>query len=381
MPAATGAVRLTVYAGPTHPVPLPGDLTARLRSARVTDTDTERSVFTLTFDAGRPAGTDAVPSLNTGPLTCGARVSLLLSIGARSTVLADGFVTEVEFGLPDRAGGPVTLQVTGEDAGLLLDLDERDVAHPNLGDYDQVLTILNRYAGRGVTARVSRPPISNQQSTSERWPSQHDTDLRHLVWLAGRNDFACFFIPGPEPGASTCYWGPPIRSGPPQASVSVDVGADTNVVGPLTFRASALTAASVRGAVKDPSSGGTAPVQALTTRREPLAALPLTALRTALPRSRRQRLSGPDPTIAGGRAQARLDGSTDGVTGTGTLDGARYGAVLRPHALVGVRGAGWAHDGLWYVRQVVHDLAPGSYRQSFTIVREGFGSTVRTVPR
>ena len=50
---------------------------------------------------------------------------------------------------------------------------------------------------------------------------------------------------------------------------------------------------------------------------------------------------------------------------------ARYGAVLRPRGLVGLRGAGWSHDGLWYVRRVVHDLAPGSYRQAFTLARDG----------
>jgi len=54
--------------------------------------------------------------------------------------------------------------------------------------------------------------------------------------------------------------------------------------------------------------------------------------------------------------------------------------VLRPRALVGVRGAGWSHDGLWYVRRVVHHLAPGSYRQQFTIARDGYGSTVPAVP-
>ena len=44
-----------------------------------------------------------------------------------------------------------------------------------------------------------------------------------------------------------------------------------------------------------------------------------------------------------------------------------------------VRGAGWSHDGLWYVRSVEHDLRPGSYRQSFSIAREGYGSTVPAV--
>lgn len=382
MPPAGGPVRLTVHAGPTRPVPLPGSLTAALRSARVTETDTERSVFTLSFDAsGRdPAAADDVPSLRSGPLTCGSRISLVLSFGAAATVLADGFVTEADLSLPDRPGGAALLNVTAEDASLLLDREERDVPYPNLGDYEQVLEILRPYADRGITARVSRPAVDSQETAVQRVPGQHDTDLRHLVMLARRHAFACYMIPGPVPGSSACYWGEPIRAGKPQPAVSVDLGSATNVDGALAFRASALSQVVVQGAVKEPRSGGTVPVSALTTRQEPLAALPLSALRTAMPRTRRERLSGPDSTVARSRAQARLDNSINGVTGTGTLDGARYRAVLRPRALVGVRGAGWAHDGLWYVQQVVHDLTPGSYRQSFTITREGFGSTVQVVP-
>ena len=79
------------------------------------------------------------------------------------------------------------------------------------------------------------------------------------------------------------------------------------------------------------------------------------------------------------RPQAAVDAGADAVVGEGELDGARYGAVLRPRGLVGLRGAGWSYDGLWYVRQVVHQLAPGSYRQKFTIAREGYGSTVPAV--
>jgi hypothetical protein len=68
------------------------------------------------------------------------------------------------------------------------------------------------------------------------------------------------------------------------------------------------------------------------------------------------------------------------VVGEGELDASRYGGILRPRGLVGLRGAGWSHDGLWYVRRVEHELARGRYRQKFTLAREGYGSTVPVVP-
>jgi hypothetical protein len=53
--------------------------------------------------------------------------------------------------------------------------------------------------------------------------------------------------------------------------------------------------------------------------------------------------------------------------------------VLRARQLVGLRGAGYLHDGLYYVKRVTHSLSTGRYTQSFTLTREGVGSTVPEV--
>ena len=55
----------------------------------------------------------------------------------------------------------------------------------------------------------------------------------------------------------------------------------------------------------------------------------------------------------------------------------RYGRVLKARQLVGVRGAGPAFDGLYYVKSVTHKLKRGEYKQSFTLVRNGLVSTFR----
>jgi len=58
----------------------------------------------------------------------------------------------------------------------------------------------------------------------------------------------------------------------------------------------------------------------------------------------------------------------------------RYGRVLRARQLVGVRGAGAAFDGLYYVKSVTHTIKHGNYKQDFTLVRNGLLSTVPRVP-
>ena len=72
--------------------------------------------------------------------------------------------------------------------------------------------------------------------------------------------------------------------------------------------------------------------------------------------------------------------SADTVTGRGSLDVVRYGRVLQPRQLVGVRGVGPAFDGLHYVTQVRHTIRRGEYRQSFQLSRKGLVSTVPLVP-
>ena len=59
---------------------------------------------------------------------------------------------------------------------------------------------------------------------------------------------------------------------------------------------------------------------------------------------------------------------------------ARYGRLLRSRLLVGVRGAGLAYDGLYYVNSVTHNLERGEYKQSFSLSRNGLISTTPVVP-
>ena len=88
-----------------------------------------------------------------------------------------------------------------------------------------------------------------------------------------------------------------------------------------------------------------------------------------------ERMKAPDVLMAllAGR------GSADPVTGTGSMDLTRYGTPLSARSLVGVRGAGSAHDGLWFVRSVTHTLGRGSWKQSFQLARDGLVSNVAEV--
>ena len=53
--------------------------------------------------------------------------------------------------------------------------------------------------------------------------------------------------------------------------------------------------------------------------------------------------------------------------------------MLKARSLVGVRGAGVAYDGLYYVKSVTHNIKRGAYTQNFTLVREGLISLTPVV--
>ena len=72
--------------------------------------------------------------------------------------------------------------------------------------------------------------------------------------------------------------------------------------------------------------------------------------------------------------------NSDAISGSGTLDVLRYGHVLRARLLVGVRGAGLAYDGLYYVETVTHNIKRGEYKQNFTLARDGLISITPRVP-
>src|SRR6202007_3028111 len=77
---------------------------------------------------------------------------------------------------------------------------------------------------------------------------------------------------------------------------------------------------------------------------------------------------------------ARQSLSADAVSASGTFDVVRYGRPLKARQLVGVRGAGMAFDGLYYVKNVTHSIKRGEYKQNFTLTRNGLISTVPLVP-
>ena len=377
MLAGLDGVRLTLLAGRGMPRPLPVAVMARFVSAEVAVSDHEVSGFELVFDAVRaPAIAGLLPILSEPGLKAGARVVLTATIGLNPQVLMDGIIETAQF--QPAGDGPARLHLRGKDLSFVMDREEHETMHAAQGPGEIATMVLLRYARFGIVPMVIPPPAADRPNPVERVPMQRGTDFAYLSELAAAHDRIFTIIPGPVPLSSVGYWGPPPRIGVPQRAITTDMGPDSNVSG-LKFENTAGEAAQVAGQVQDPTSGQSLPVRSTVPLRPPLAANPSLANRDTVRRNLFRTNGAPSAAQAMGEAQAQSDRTTDTLKASGDLDTGRYGAILAPRGLVGLRGAGFDHDGLYYVRDVVHKIGRGSWTQSFSLSREGTGTTVPVV--
>lgn len=372
-------IQLSLLIGPTVPVPAPPLLSESLQSARVEFGDDGRSGFQLTFQTGRggPLGTLDYPLAGNPLLNPFNRVILVVIFNGMPRVLMDGIIADQQF-TPSNQPGQSTMTVTGEDVSVMMDREDKSVEHPAQDETIIALKIIASYAQYGLIPMVIPPPAIDLPIPIERIPVQQGTDLQFLREMAGRYGYVFYVTPGPAPGTNTAYWGPPIRIGLPQRALSVNLGGDTNV-DRIDYRFNALQPTTVSGQVQDRTTNQTIPVQTFASLRPPLAAMPAWVVHHANLRTTQLRQSGLNGAQAFARAQGMTDAASDAVEASGQLDALRYGDLLQPRALVGVRGAGYSYDGFWYVKRVTHQLRRESYQQQFTLAREGIGSTTPVV--
>ncbi|MDX1546663.1 MAG: hypothetical protein R3247_06730 [Rhodothermales bacterium] len=370
---------LTFWVGPTVPTPPPPAFLEALDEIEVTTSDDQRSGFRLTFRVGRDATMPLDYDLLTGPLLqpC-SRVLLMVTFNALPQVLMDGIITNQQLS-PGQQAGTSTLTVIGEDVSVMMDLEERSVEHPAQNEMVIALKLIASYAQFGLIPMVLPPPSLDVPLPTERIPVQQDTDLQYLQKMAQRFGYVFYVTPGPAPLTNLAYWGPPERLGLPQRALKTNVGANTNVDS-ISFQYDGLAPTKVEGRVQDRRTNQTMPVQNLGTTRVPPLAAQNALLTQGCTRVRQFRQSGLDATQALARVQGQADAATDRtVTATGELDALRYENLLTPRGLVGLQGAGFSYDGLYYVKQVTHKIREGAYAQHFTLTREGVGSITPVV--
>jgi hypothetical protein len=363
-------IRLMVWTGGVIPTPpRPGVIDALTR-VQVTNDEDSGDGFQLTFALGRDKGIDW--DLLDGSLAPMTRVWIAVVLGVVPEVLIDGIITQHTV-TPSNEPGRSTLVVTGTNLSVMLDLEEKDKAYPNQADFLIVAQLLAAYPQYGLVPAVI--PTTDFPIELQRIPRQAETDLACIRRLATANGYT-FYIEPVTFGVNKAYWGPVVRAGLPQPSLTMNMGASTNVTS-LSFTNDALAPVAASGGFVEPISKTVIPIPAVPPLRlPPLAAQPAVAQRRTLLRA----TGNQSPLQAALSAASAATSAPEAVTGNGQLETVRYGSVLRARRLVGVRGSGFSYDGLFYVKSVTHELSRGAYTQSFRLSRDGTGSLQPVLP-
>jgi len=368
---------LTLMVGPAVPVPVPQVVLDALTSIQVTASAGERSGFQLAFTLSNKSPLETFLLLSGASPIPILRVILVVTINGIPNVLMDGVMTKHTV-TPGPEAGQSTLTVTGEDLSAVLDLIPFDgFPFPCMPPEARVALIVAKYALFGMVPLVIPSVLTDLPLPIEQIPRQQGTDLAYINQLANDAGYVFYITPGPAPGMNVAYWGPEIKVGVPQPALNINMDMFTNVES-LSFTFSPQNPALTIVWVQEPITKVVLPlpVPDVSLLNPPL------GLVSGIP-NRIETLTDAakmNPIRAILSGLARTSQTADSVTGSGTLDVLRYGQVLNARQLVGVRGAGMAYDGLYYVKSVTHNIKRGEYKQSFSLTRNGLISTLPRVP-
>jgi hypothetical protein len=365
-------VTLTLLMGPIAVAPAPVAVVEALESAQVTSAVGQRSGFQLSFSYSKtsPIATTLLPSGFFDPLI---RVILVATLNGIPKVLADGPIKRQDVSA-SASPGQNKLTITGEDVSGYMDLiDFSGFPFPAMPPFARVALMMAKYPMFGVIPLTIPPLFQDISIPIQKYAHQAGTDFQYADKLAKEAGHEFYITPGPAPGTNTAYWGPTIRFGLPQPALTLDMDEASNV-DTLSFSADGNASELRYAFVKIAGFSVPVPIPNIGLLKPPLSARPLVP--TKLKAIETERLSMPEAMMQAltGPAQA------DPISASGSLDVARYGRPMDARSIVGVRGAGLAHDGLWFARSVTSTLGRGSWKQSFQLSREGMVSNTPSVP-
>jgi hypothetical protein len=358
--------RIEMFAGVGVPVPVPvaREVLRALELVEIVTATGERGTFRLTFRLDRGSTLTEQFLLDSGELV---RVVLATTADGNRSVVMDGVMVAHTV---SRHGHDGRLVIDGEDLTQLMDLNATVARKfPAMPVEARVQLILAGYAVFGMIPIVIPPLLPDVPLPDVPFPQQ-GTDYSYVRELAERVGYVFTLTPGPQPGSSVAYWGPPTGVGPLPPRV-IDFTRDDHVES-LRLRFDALHRVAPEASIIEPISKAVIPIPApdIATLGPPLGAI-------VPPAQRRVRLDAAarlTPSQAAAALLAEAARSAQAVTGVGRLSIGRHDRRVRAGEIVEVRGMAKPFDGLFAVSRTHDSIAPDDHTQEFHLVRAGLGA-------
>lgn len=300
------------------------------------------------------------------------RVVIAATMLGATTVLMDGVITQQDV-VPSDESGKSVLSIKGEDLTRMMDVIDFGalIAYPAMPAEARVALMVAKYVPLYQIVPLIIPSVLvDVPLPTDTIPQQSGTDLAYINTLAERVGYTFYLVPGPTPGMSMAYWGPklqlaiPFLATPPPLAIDWDGRSNVESL-QFSFDGFKKTQFVVLVKIDDIPVPLVVPVPDVTPLSPPLGQKDPVALKwTPL-----VGLSGYTPIEAAVIALAKAADSANVISGQGTLDVVRYGSILPARTVVQVQGAGITYDGEYFVSSVTHTMKQGSYKQSFTLVR------------
>jgi hypothetical protein len=294
------------------------------------------------------------------------RISITVGSGPAEPLL-EAYIIETNADFSNQPGQSV-LNVVAMDPTVLMHLEEKVRAWPDMADSDIASAIFGEY---DFTPQVEATQPSRPEA--EVTTMQRGSDIQFLRQLAQRNGYECYVELNVETGVVEGHFHPPRLEQQPQGVLSVNMGEASNVnsfnarydmLGPTTAQ---VTGLDIESQEEQPATADS---------------LALTGLgrEAALPGDRPRRVLLSQTGLAQAnelqtQAQAVTDQSGWAITAEGELNAVAYGGILRAKRPVNLRGAGRQFSGTYYVERVLHTFTAEGYTQRFTLRRNASGLT------
>lgn len=378
-------IQVRLLIGPVVPALVPKELADALISVQITESASTQSGFQLTFHASAESIIQR-ELLPTGYFDAPCRVIVCAVVSGQETVLIDGVITRNELSVSNDAG-QTTLTITGSDLSQMMDLINFDgFPWPAMPPEARVAIMIAKYAMYGIIPKVIPSVLIAVSNPLDVIPAQRGTDLSYIKRLASQVGYVFYMEPSPAVGVNIAYWGPEIKVGPVQPALSANMDTHTNVESlSLSFDGIRKTVFTFFIQESNSHVNIPIPVPDITPLNPPLGAripfpLSYTKLTMASPNGEDDSSAKWNAAAAAMRGLARASQRSDVVSGSGSLDVARYGHILRARQLVGVRGAGLTYDGVYYVKSVTSSLKRGEFKQNFQLTRNALVAMSNEVP-
>jgi len=290
--------------------------------------------------------------------------------GGSPECIFDGYVLTHQLHL-ETGTTSSTLEVWGQDASWLMNLEEKVREWVDVTDADVANDIFDEY---GVTAADENSDDDSPSHTeSGHSLMQRASDIQFLRSLARRNGKLCRIACADEAGKRTGYFAKPKLDGDPVATLvlndpeqwtvrTLDIHVDATRATDVRARQALFTDDDADGTSADTSDSGLA----LLDERglADFTGQTMTVLVTA-------------PVDEAGelqlRAQSVLREAGWFVRCEGEADVARLKVVLRAGTVVKITGVGSLHSGKYFVWSVRHTIDPDAHKMKFVLVRNAVG--------